>query len=747
MYRTAVRLGLSGTVANSNTGVVIHVQGRRRLDLVRALQEHPPRLAQISRIVVRPAPLASVSDFRIVPSVSTGHLATYAAPDLATCSACRREIANPRARRYRYPFTNCTECGPRYSIITGLPYDRHQTTMRVFEMCRECQREYNSPSDRRFHAQPIACPRCGPTLALKSSENSNQTLARGNDSLELAARAIVKGQVLLVKGIGGYHLMCDAGMDAPVRQIRKCKSRDTKPLAIMCPNIAAARRLCRLTGPEAALLCSRAAPIVLLPKRTKPKARLSNLVAPANNYLGVMLPYTPLHHLLFRALNRLGWQGSALAATSANRHDEPIVITETELRTIPCPALVLTHNRPIANRCDDSVVTMPSPRLAPVIIRRARGFVPDPVLLAPMFHVKHPVLAAGADHHGALLLAVNGRAWFSPHIGTPAPGAGEEFFLDALRRLEMMTGVRPELVACDLHPDYWSSRLAEKLATERRLPLVRVQHHFAHALSAAAESVPTTGCHNKSERTLALVCDGTGLGIDGHIWGCELLLIEPNLSWSRVGHMREVMLSGSISELPDPSLIAAEWLEQLGMSRERKALGLPKPPVEGRRTPTSSLGRLFDAAAAITGVCRKATFSGEAAVALEAAACQGLSMLRYASAQLSTPREPHHPPMTHEIDPEPVLRQLTRAAMAGIQPPLVALWFHEYVGTLLSRAVQHWTRCYRVSSLVLSGGSFQNRLLLNKLLRLKGVRVLLNHASPPGDGGLALGQAIAAARL
>ncbi|MEO0074102.1 MAG: carbamoyltransferase HypF [candidate division WOR-3 bacterium] len=751
VYRTAVELGLVGTVYNSGSEVVIHAQGARRLELLHALHKHPPRLAKITGITVQTVSPIPLTCFQIVPSIKTEPREAQLVPDLATCINCRREIVSPRARRFHYPFANCTECGPRYSIITDLPYDRPNTTMRSFTMCADCRREYEDPANRRFHAQPIACPACGPELILISSKTSSKIVAKSAEAIAQAARSIIRGQVLAIKGLGGFHLMCDAGLDSCIRRIRQAKSRDTKPLAIMCPNIGAIRKFCNINMTEQALLKSSVAPIVLLPKRNTPKASLSGLVAPANNYLGVMLPYTPLHYLLFKELNRLGWRGQALVATSANRKDEPIATTEAELQNLSCHPLILTNNRPIANRCDDSLVAVPSPRLGHVIIRRSRGFVPEPIRINPAFHVKRPVLAVGADHHGAFVLAAGEQAWFGPYTGTPSPGASEESFLAALRRLEHWTGIKPELVACDLHPDYWSSRLAEKLAAERGVQLVRVQHHFAHALSAAAEIAPTPATRRtRSDRTLALVCDGAGLGLDGHIWGCEFLLIEQNHSWARVGHLREAMLSGGVNEGVSPSLIAAEWLQELGMLQERKALGLPEPVSHDRRLPTSSLGRLFDAVAAITGVCRRLTYSGEAAVALEAAAFQNgpltaplvaarTSRQMQSDLNLATNYE-----RSYEIDPTPILRQVVCSTIAGVNSGRVALWFHMYLANTLRRAIRHLSRRYHTNRIVLSGGSFHNRLLLNRLSHTGGMRVIINHASPPGDGGIALGQAVAA---
>jgi hydrogenase maturation protein HypF len=530
-------------------------------------------------------------------------------PDLAVCPDCGHEVSTRSARRHGYAFTNCTQCGPRYSIITGLPYDRPRTTMAGFEMCPDCQREYEDPGDRRFHAQPIACPKCGPALALldrrframrqpmaeptlRSPLVTRHSSRDPNRVLAATAHAIAKGRIVAIKGIGGFHLVCDAGKGGAVRRMRSLKERDSKPLALMCPDISSARRLCIVNRTEAAALSTPAAPIVLL--RRRPGAEVADGVAPGNAYLGIMLPYTPLHKLLFEELRRLGRPADALVATSANRRDDPIACTDRELRRFAVADMVLTHNRPIANRCDDSVVFIPPGALAPVVVRRSRGIAPESIRLSRTFHVKRPVLAVGADGRNAFAIAAGERVVMSPHIGSVEPGPGEAFFRAALARIEKWTGIAPETVVCDLHPDYWSGRLAEKLAAERGLRLVRAQHHYCHALSVMAE-------HGLSERVLAVVADGAGYGVDGGVWGCEFLLLEPDLSWQRVGHLKELLLSGASAELADPCLVAAEYLNQLDMADARRRLGLPGLPNSGPRVRASSLGRLFDAVAAITG--------------------------------------------------------------------------------------------------------------------------------------------------
>jgi len=725
-FRTAVRLGLTGFVVNTTSGVVVVVQGRRRQDFVRALRQRPPRLAEVRGLRVTATRARPLAGFRILPSRRARGAGTDVLPDLATCRACRRETFDPGARRRGYPFTNCTRCGPRYSIVTGLPYDRPNTTMAGFEMCAACRAEYANPADRRFHAQPIACPVCGPRLALDGGHALPAPLSA-------AARAIVRGRVVAVKGIGGFHLVCDAASSRAVGRLRRCKERGAKPLALMCANLAAARLLCLVSRTEAAHLCSPAAPIVLLRRKPGPAA-VADAVAPGNGCLGVMLPYSPLHMLLFDELRRLGWDGPALVATSANRKDEPLAATEDELRRLPAGAadLVLTHDRPIANRCDDSVVFVPAD--VPIIVRRSRGYAPQPVRLAAAFHVKHPVLAVGADGRNAFAIAAGDRVFISPHVGSVEPGPSETFFRSALARLAEWTRQTPTRVVCDLHPDYWSTRLAEKLAREYAVPLLRCQHHYCHALSVLAE-------HGVAERVLALVADGAGYGTDGKTWGCEFLLVERDLSWRRVGHLGELLCSGSGDELADPSRVAAEYLEQVGMDDARARLGLGRAVVGAGGTPTSSLGRLFDAAAAITGICRHATFSGQAAMALEAAAMHAGSW----SAATGAPKREAAGAAPLIISPRPLLVRLAELALSGTPGPVAAYRFHEEVLLALVGAALALARRHRVRVICLSGGSFLNRFLHRGMLD-SGLTVLTNRQVSPGDGGIALGQALAGSR-
>jgi hydrogenase maturation protein HypF len=604
--------------------------------------------------------------------------------------------------------------------------------MAGFRMCRRCRREYADPADRRFHAQPIACPACGPALAL--FDDRGRPLKR--TPLTAAAAALRAGRVVAIKGLGGFHLACNALDDVAVSRLRRNKARETKPLAVMVGSVATARRFCRVGSGEARLLLSPVAPIVLLDRLRRPRLPLSGLVAPANRAVGVMLPYSPLHVLLFDELRRRsGANHAALVMTSANRSEEPLAPTEEELlATLPGAAdLILTHDRPIANRCDDSVVMVP--RLATsgsrsplvVMVRRSRGYAPTPLALSSMFHVKQPVLAVGAEMRSCFALGAGGLAYLSPHIGSVAPGPGERFFRETLTTLLAWTRIRPSHIACDLHPDYWSTRLAERLAAEMNLPLVRVQHHYAHVLSVMAE-------HGLFGPVVGLVCDGTGLGTDGAVWGCELLLVRPDLSWERVGHLGYLEHGEGAGELADPARVAHDYSRQAGLSPTASGRILPgRGRAAGAWTRTSSLGRLFDAVAGLTGVCRHVTFDGEAPAALEAAAHSARASPRAGTAA--------------GLDPRPVLQQVASDLARGLRVPLVAARFHATLVAMLADAAIAACRARHTKIVCLSGGALQNQLLLSGLARRlskAGHSVHFNQLVPLNDGGLALGQLLAA---
>ncbi len=720
VYRLAQTLRVCGIVANTPTGVVIKAQGRAAKSFLQQLRSNPPRLARITEWTVRTIKAAPMPGFRIMPSNRTGLGQLDPTPDLALCADCAKEIAKPGDRRFGYPFTNCIHCGPRYSIITALPYDRPRTTMAGFALCPDCRREYSTPANRRFHAQPVCCPVCGPHLDDGSASTDRTALDR-------AARALRAGRIVALKSIGGFQLACRADRDPVVARLRRLKHRPTKPLALMCASPAAASRLVRLSAAGKVLLSSGRAPVVLLPRLQH--APVSELVAPSTDRLGVMLPYTPLHRLLFDRLTDI----PALVMTSGNRRGEPIALDSAELATKPRLAdLVLDHNRPIANRCDDSVVLADSP---PVVLRRSRGYVPEPVPLAPMFHVKQPVLGVGADARNAFALAKDDRAIPGPYLGDMDSLAVERFFEETLDRFLRWYRTRPRLVACDLHPDYHSARLAERVANRFGARLVRVQHHLAHMLGAMAEN-GITGT------AIGLAADGTGLGSDYQIWGCEVLLVRPGRDWARVGHLDYLESADSGAELADPVRVAVSYLAQAGERQlARRLFGRGTRPVQAHRTlKTSSLGRLFDSAAAILGVCRKATFEGEAAVALEATAGGRLLRGWFREADLSGGAD-----QVMTWDPRGMLSRLARAAARGASPGETAARFHETVVSALAAMLIRLARYHSTSSVVLTGGAMVNSLLRNGLTRRieqAGMVVYRNRLVPPNDGGIALGQAV-----
>ncbi|MFO7650034.1 MAG: carbamoyltransferase HypF [bacterium] len=738
VHRLAASRRVDGWVANTTEGVRIMAQGRSARGFLAELRSHPPPLARITHWAVTQTRHRRLTGFTILASSSTKRAHLDVTPDIAVCPDCAEELVDRANRRRGYPFTNCTQCGPRYSIVTGLPYDRPRTTMAGFRLCPNCRAEYLDQADRRFHAQPVCCPACGPHLYLLGPSGAQRPAAGGDQAvLARSARAIRAGKLVAIKSIGGFQIACRADRDSTVARLRRLKDRPTKPLALMCASVAAARRLARISPAARALLESDRAPVVLLPRQ--PGAPVSDLVAPGTNRLGVMLPYTPLHRLLFAELADC----PALVMTSANRRGEPIALTDRELvdnrvHTSRVPFdLALSHDRPIANRCDDSVVLADE---RPVLLRRARGYTPEPIALAPMFHVKHPVLAVGADGRNTFALAIGDRLIPGPYLGDMGSSAVETFFESALERYLGWHRARPRTIACDLHPDYHSTRLAERLAERFGTRMVRVQHHLAHILSVMAE-------HGLTAPVLGLVADGTGYGADGNVWGCEGILVRPGRGWRRVGHLGWLDAVDGGDELADPVRVATGYLAQAGESSlARRLFGGAGPVERPGRLRSSSLGRLFDAAAAITGVCRQVTFEGEAAIALEAAAGGRLARGWYRPADLSD--APDGSGLAW--DPRYCIAQLARSAAGGAGASELAARFHSTVVNALSAIVLKLARRHRVGKVALSGGSMVNSLLRRGLeLRLEraGLAVYRNEAVPPNDGGVSVGQAIAANAL
>ncbi|NLX97306.1 MAG: carbamoyltransferase HypF [Rhodopirellula sp.] len=751
IYNLARSLGLSGWVRNEPDLVRIEIQGvAADLDaFCEAVRlRHPPQ-ARIDRLDVRETAslMPEPAGFEIQSSPAHALPGPTIPADLATCAECAAEIRSCRERRFQYPFTNCTNCGPRWSIIEELPYDRPRTSMSGFSMCPACEAEYRDPTDRRFHAQPIACPTCGPRL--EWLDRKGRETATGTAALERAAAAVRSGGVLALKGLGGFQLVVDATDEQAVAGLRRRKRRPAKPLAVMLASIEEVRRRCEIGDAEAAMLSSGQAPIVLLRRRTDREAvrDLAEGIAPGNPYLGVMLPYTPLHHLLTEAVKR------PFVCTSGNLAEEPMAVATEEAldRLGEIADVFLFHDRPIVRPVDDSVVRSTPQGLQ--IQRRARGFAPLPV---DMGIEGRTVLAVGGHLKNTVGLRLGRHAILSPHVGDLDSLLGIEVHRRAVRDLVEFFRVRPEAVACDLHPDYASTVYAEQLAAEWTAPLYRVQHHHAHVAAAMAE-------HHLDRPVLGLSWDGAGYGTDGTVWGGEFLQCE-GTEFRRVAHLRTFMLPGGDRAAREPRRAALGLLfEIFGEDARRWATRWFAPAelntllrILDRRIHcprTSSMGRLFDAVAAICGLTPVVSFEGEAAMALEFAAEEvtGLPPDRagherlphYPLGDTREDRQPF-PDSPIAVDWEPMLRAILADCQAGAPIGQISSRFHATLAEFAVAAARRWGG----RQIVLTGGCFQNAVLADEVCRRlveEGFEVFTHHQVPPGDGGIALGQLMIAA--
>jgi hydrogenase maturation protein HypF len=743
VYRLARANTLAGWVLNAGEGVEIHLEGaeERVNAFLRALETEAPAAAEIVAIDVESRAVTGLQDFTIRDSRKRDRLSARISPDLAVCERCLAELFDSADPRFGYPYTNCTNCGPRYSIILALPYDRPNTTMRNWPMDQRCAAEYHDPASRRFHAQPVACPRCGPVYRLARvsdgtpgtapsspseefpREGGNGRRAASVEAIACAVALLREGQIVAVKGLGGYHLACDALNSVAVLTLRERKFRKEKPFALMVPDLECARRLVSLSADAESLLTSAARPIVL----AKAKVTLSG-VAPENGDLGVMLPYTPLHHLLFAA-----GAPDVLVMTSANRSSEPIAYEDDDAfeRLAGMADAFLLGERPIARRVEDSVAR--SGALGPVMLRRSRGYAPGAVATIP---VERPVLALGADLKNAITLVVVGQAFVSQHIGDLADYAALRAFQETIEDLLSMYEVRRDqlLVAHDAHPQYQSTLYAAGFeGSERRA----VQHHRAHIASVLAER----GAWDKP--VLGISLDGTGWGDDGTIWGGELFVGGVREGFERVAHVRQAALVGGDAAAYQPVQAAAGFLDQVD--------GLPEltlPPFEfpdrfanslhllrqGVRVfRTTSMGRLFDAAAALAGFTRAVTFEGQAAIWLEQQA-RGVPL-----------EDPYPFPFDgRELDFRPLLRSVAQDRVGGRRIAEIARAFHAGVARGLADAAVRVCKANELDTVVISGGVFQNQLLLEDFasrLASERLEVWANRAVPPNDGGISLGQA------
>jgi len=731
VYRLAGDLDLNGWVGNSPQGVQVEIEGAaENLDrFIARLDTDKPPLATISNkefIYLEPA---GYNDFTVRQSDRSGDKTAPVLPDIATCPDCLSEIFDPSDRRYRYPFTNCTNCGPRYSIIHTLPYDRANTTMQVFPMCEKCREEYEDPSNRRFHAQPNACAECGPHLQLR--DGGGNTLGMHDEALITACEAVRQGRILALKGLGGFQLLVDARNDEAVRLLRKRKGREEKPFALMYPSLDNVSRDCRMTSIEESLLLSPQSPIVLLEKLTI-DTNVADAVAPNNPYLGVMLPYTPLHHLL---MHELQFQ---LVATSGNLSDEPICIDENEamhrLRNIA--DFYLVHNRPIARQVDDSVVRIMNG--GAMVVRNARGYAPTSVELTGEIP---PTLAMGAHLKSSIAIARGGHAFVSQHIGDLETTEAFEAMKKVTVSLSDIYDFKPEKIVADLHPDYLSTRFAD----DSGLPAKKIQHHLAHVLSCMADN-------RLDEPVLGVSWDGTGLGPDRTVWGGEFITVNGK-SAKRAGHFRLFPLPGGDKAVREPRRTALGMLYEIygdnlfGMAAlepmrafDIKELDILKTALKNKiNTPmTSSAGRIFDAVSSILGICQISRYEGQAAMMLE---YSGLTE----PARQSYEYEINCSDAMFVVDWQPMIRGLLKDFLDGVVPGRIASRFQNTLADIILSVGKQIGE----KNIVLTGGCFQNRYLTEKTIsRLESAdfKPYRHRRIPPNDGGIALGQIMAAAR-
>ncbi len=728
VYRLASELGLTGEVGNTATEVFIDVDGPpdRLDDFARRLRDEAPPLARVDGVVRdrSPAPRRTGSTaFRIVDSRVGSGERTIVPPDSSVCDACIDELRDPTNRRFGHPFITCTDCGPRFTIITALPYDRPNTTMHEFEMCSACREEYTDPADRRYHAQPIACPVCGPRLALLDSAGNAVT----GDPIAQAVEALRAGQIVAIKGLGGFHLACDATSHWSVVELRNRKHRPDKPFAVMVASMAQARSVACLGDAEAGELQSPASPIVLA--RAQRRSAVAEPVAPGNPLIGVMLPSTPVHHLLFDA------GAGPLVMTSGNLAGEPIVHGDEDAVTKLGPLVdrILTHDRPIAVPCDDSVVRVVGGRLLP--IRRARGYAPVPVTLPA---AGHPVLAVGGELKNTFCLTTGRQAWISQHIGDMENLETIRAFEQSVERFERFFAIRPTSVAVDAHPGYASGRWARQ-RDSRQSGVTSVQHHWAHVAAVMAEH----GLEPDTE-VVGVAFDGTGYGSDGTVWGGEILLADAR-SFRRAGWLRPVPLPGGDGAVRYPSRMALSYLWATGLTWDPSIPAVAETAADEQRllriqlernvecVLSSSMGRLFDAVASLLGVRHEITYEAQAAIELEILATAGVAEHRTYRFGWDG----------QVLDPAPVLRGVVEDLDAGASVEAIAAGFHLAVAGAVARVVEAVAPDSSQPA-VLSGGCFQNALLLDlcqERLGRTGRPVLTHHIVPPNDGGLALGQA------
>jgi hydrogenase maturation protein HypF len=732
IFQLANRYKIKGEVANTSSGVSIHIEGIKQNieSFCRDLSEKPPPLAHITEVSFYDEPVNDYKDFSIVDSKGQAVMTTLISPDMSVCDDCISELFDPHDRRFQYPFINCTNCGPRYTIIDDIPYDRPKTSMKHFTMCPICQEEYDGPENRRFHAQPNACKDCGPHISLYDNARKK---VETNNPIEKAAKLLKQGDIVAVKGLGGFHLAADAENDKAVARLRKRKHREEKPLAIMSCDVENIQKYAQVEPEEEKLLTSPQRPIVLLKK--KAPNSISEGVAPRNRYFGAMLPYTPLHYLL------LSHNFTALVMTSGNLSEEPIAIDNEDAfdRLSNIADYFLIHNRDIYLRSDDSIVRKSAGFTR--FIRRSRGYVPMPVFL----NKKVPsILACGAELKNTICLTKGNHAFLSQHIGDLENLASYEFFQLTIRHMKRTLDINPEIIAFDLHPDYLSTRYAEE---QQDIQKIQVQHHHAHIVSAMAENM-------LDGPVIGLSFDGTGYGSDGTIWGGEILFAEIE-KFSRAAHFAYVPMPGSAAAIKEPWRMALSYLydafgegfwdldlpilKRIDHNKIKIIVEMISKQINSPHT--SSLGRLFDGIAAITGIRNHVVFEGQAAMELEMLAGKTANEIydyTWESGEI------------YQIKTEPIIRGIVDDMQTGFSPAEISGKFHQTLINMFTRLCGLIREDTGLSRVVLSGGVFQNSILLSgliKALKEKNFQVFTHSKVPANDGGISLGQAMVAAAV
>ncbi len=726
IYNLATGLGLSGYVLNDTLGVTIEAEGEKdKLDefLTKIDQEKPP-LSKIYSLQHAYLENSGHTDFQIRQSKDQGDKKAFILPDIATCGECLRDINTPSDRRYMYPFTNCTNCGPRFTIIHALPYDRKNTSMKDFKMCPDCEAEYSMPSDRRFHAQPDACHVCGPSVSLYN--NKGELICEKEEAIEKTENLINSGQIIAVKGIGGFHLVCDATSKATVDRLRERKSREEKPMAVMFPDLNYIKRVAHVSQLEERALSSIERPIVILHK--KAKTAITDSVSPDNSSVGAFLPYTPLHHMILDKLKK------PVVATSANLTDEPIVKDQSDSfnRLSAITDYVLSNNRDIVRRCDDSVVRILAERQSP--IRRSRGFAPLSVSVP--FRFRKPVLALGPYMNNTVAIGLDDKVFLSQHIGDLDTPLAADFFDETVNDLLKLLSADPEIVVSDLHPGYYSTKFGEKHFKDK---LVRVQHHFAHLLSCMAENEIPLGTE-----VIGFAFDGTGYGADKTVWGGEVLLASYK-GFKRVLHLAPYRLPGGDMAVKEPlrtafSLLFETFgensaeLDLIPVSENEKMFFSTMIKKEINSPITTSMGRLFDGVSSLLGLKHKVSYNAQAAIALEQAALRSGETGSY----LCLIKDGN-------INFRPVIAEIVNDIRTETSKEDIARKFHNTIAEIIVSVSEKLRTETGIGTVALSGGVFQNAILLNNSfnkLKDKGFTVLIHQLVPANDGGVSLGQAV-----